>query len=89
MVLGGVAKGNDKGEGRRGVDVFPRVLWCGGNFFSGICVKNYNWWDVSVAVVLVRMREVVTESSQIGGGRDVGVTGSLRRATVEREVVVV
>jgi len=52
-------------------------------------VKHYNWWDVSVAVVLVRMREVVTESSQIGGGRDVGVTGSLRRTTVEREVVVV
>ena len=58
-------------------------------FFSGICVKHYNWWDVSVAVVLVRMREVVTESSQIGGGRDVGVTGSLRRTTVDREVVVV
>ena len=54
---------------------------------SGICVKNYSWWDVSV--VLVRMREFVTESSQIGGDRDVGVTDSLRRTTVEREVVVV
>ena len=40
-------------------------------------------------MVLVRMREFVTESSLIGGGRDVGVTGSLRRTTVELEVVVV
>ena len=40
-------------------------------------------------MVLVRMREFVTESSQIGGDRDVNVTGNLRRTTVEREVVVV
>ncbi len=50
-------------------------------------MKNYSWRDVSV--VLVRMREFVTESSQIGGGRDVDVTDILRRTTVEREVVVV
>ena len=50
-------------------------------------MKNYSWWDVSV--VLVRMREFVTESSQIDGDRDVGVTGSLRRTTAELEVVVV
>ena len=47
-------------------------------------MKNYSWRDVSV--VLVRMREFVTESSQIGGDRDVGVTGSLRRTTAELEV---
>ena len=50
-------------------------------------MKKYSWRDVSV--VLVRMSECVTEFVLIGGGRDVGVTGSLRRTTVELEVVVV
>ena len=45
MVLGSVAKGNDKGEGRRGVDVFPWWGWMSRimSFAGVVDVGEWRW----------------------------------------------